>query len=241
MIFDNIKNIKICNKESWKEKVYITLDIDWCSDEVLNFTLDIIKKKNIKATFFVTHETKLLERMRENKNIELGIHPNFNPLLKGDFRYGINSDEVIGFYKNIVPEALSVRSHSMTQNSIILDLFAKHGLRYDCNTFVPFSSGVELKPWEHWDKKLVKVPYFWEDDIHCLYNSKWDHKKYLEYGGIKVFDFHPVHIFLNTEDLRRYDNARESFNNYEKLKGHVNNNCYGTRDFFNDLILQIKK
>ena len=102
---------------------------------MLSYTLDIIEKHNIKATFFVTHETKLLVRMWNNPNIELGIHPNFNPLLNGDFRYGKNFEEVIEYYKNIVPEAVGVRSHSMTQNSPILDTFEKFGLIYDCNTF----------------------------------------------------------------------------------------------------------
>ena len=43
--------------------------------------------------------------MRANQNIELGIHPNFNPLLNGDFRYGKSIDEVIKYYKKIAPEA----------------------------------------------------------------------------------------------------------------------------------------
>jgi hypothetical protein len=166
--FENIKNINLENPSSWEDKIFLTFDIDWCSDEVLSFTLDIIEKNNIKATFFVTHETKLLDRMRANPNIELGIHPNFNPLLSGDFRYGKNIDEVVGYYKNIVPEAVSVRSHSMTQNSHILDSFEKAGLIYDSNTFVPYSSDIELKPYKHWTKKLIKVPYFWEDDVHFI-------------------------------------------------------------------------
>ena len=57
MVFENIKNINVINPSSWKDKMFLTFDIDWCSDEVLLYTLDIIEKYNIKATFFVTHET----------------------------------------------------------------------------------------------------------------------------------------------------------------------------------------
>lgn len=160
MKFENIKNINLENPSSWQDKLFISFDIDWCSDEVLSYTLDIVEKYNIKATFFVTHETLLLERMRDNPKIELGIHPNFNPLLSGDFRYGKNFEEVIEYYKNIVPAALGVRSHSMTQNSPILDTFEKFGLIYDCNTFIPYSSNIEVKPYNHWTDKLIKVPYF---------------------------------------------------------------------------------
>jgi hypothetical protein len=215
MKFENIKNIDISNPSTWQDKIFVTFDLDWCSDEVLSYTLDIVEEYDIKATFFVTHHTPLLVRMRANPKIELSIHPNFNFLLEGDFRYGKNIEEVIKYYKDIVPEAVSVRSHSMTQSSKILDSFEKFGILYDCNTFIPFSSGIELKPYKHWTNKLIKVPYFWEDDVHCLYEWEWNVEKFIKYKGIKVFDFHPIHIFLNTEDLDRY-------NRYKQIKVNFN-------------------
>ena len=235
MIFENIKNIDMENQFSWQEKIFLTFDIDWCSDEVLAYTLEIIEEHDIKATFFVTHKTKLLERMRENKNIELGIHPNFNPLLNGNFKYGKNIDEVIEYYKKIIPEAVSVRSHSMTQNSLILDSFEKFGLIYDCNTFIPLSANVVVKPYKHWTNKLIKILYFWEDDVHCIYEWNWDVKKFLNYSGIKVFDFHPIHVFLNTEHLNRYEKSRE-WHNCEKNLPQYKYNGYGSESFLIDII-----
>lgn len=111
---------------------------------MLCLLFDIIEKNNIKATFFVTHETKLLDRMRANPNIELGIHPNFNPLLSGDFRYGKNIDEVVGYYKNIVPKTVSVRSHSLTQSGVIFPIFEKNNLTYECNTFIPLRGAIAI-------------------------------------------------------------------------------------------------
>ena len=35
----------------------------------------------------MTNNTPLINRIRANKNIELGLHPNFNNF-KGDFKYG---------------------------------------------------------------------------------------------------------------------------------------------------------
>ena len=234
----NIKDIKLqCG--FLETNIFLTFDIDWCSDEVLEYTLKILDKYDVKTTFFITHYTKLLNKMFENKKIELGIHPNFNPLLNGDFRYGKNIEEVIKYYMNIVPMAKSVRSHSMTQNSNILDLFKENGLMFDCNTFIPFNSGINLKAYKHWNG-LVKVPYFWEDDVHCIYGWEWDVEKFLNYKGLKVFDFHPIHIFLNTENLRRYNKARPYLQNYKKLKEFVNAETYGTRDFLIDLIRSAK-
>lgn len=236
MNFELIKDIDINNAKSWQDKIFLTFDLDWCSDEVLSYNLDIIEEYNITATFFITHETKLLKRMRKNPNIELGIHPNFNFLLSGDFRQGKNIEEIVEYYKSMVPDALSVRSHSMTQSSIILDCFEKFSLTHDSNTFIPFSSGMINTPYFHWTKKLTKIPYFWEDDVHCLYDWKWDVNNFIQYKGIRVFDFHPIHVFLNTERLDRYENARGDLHNFDVLKQHVNNTNYGTKNFLIDLI-----
>lgn len=233
-MFQNIKDIDINDSLSWQDKIFITFDIDWCSDEVLSYTLDIIEKYNIKATFFVTHETKLLERMRVNPNIELGIHPNFNFLLNGDFRQGSSSKEVVQYYKKFVPNAVSVRSHSLTQGGSIFPIFEDEGFIYECNTFIPLQGGVQL-PYRH-TKQLIKVPHIFEDDVRELYEDEWDLKKYLDYKGIKVFDFHPIHIFLNSENIERYNSAREHLQNFDELKKCVNNKVYGTKDFMIDLI-----
>jgi hypothetical protein len=240
MNFELIRNIDPINEDSWQNKVFLTFDMDWCSDEVLSYTLNIIEKYNIKATFFVTHKTDLLTRMNSNKNIELGIHPNFNPLLSGDFKYGKNVDEVIMYYKQIIPNAKSVRSHSMTQSSLILNSFETFNLTYDCNTFIPYSSNIKLKPYKHWSNRLIKVPYFWEDDIHCLSHDPWNIQPYLRRHGLKVFDFHPMHIFLNTEDLQRYENSREDFFDFTKLQEKRNLTFYGVENFFLEIIHYIK-
>ena len=195
----------------------------------------MLDKYNVKATFFVTHETKLLERMRENTKIELGIHPNFNPLLNGDFRYGKNYKEVIDFYMKIVPEAKSSRSHSITHNSHILEELIARGITHDSNTLVPFSSNSYLEPWKYWSDALTRVPYFWEDDVHCIYNWEWNVEKFICYEGIKVFDFHPIHIFLNTEYLDRYEKSRKWHNCEENLPKHRHEG-YGARSFLIDLI-----
>ncbi|MFY9107284.1 polysaccharide deacetylase family protein [Aliarcobacter cryaerophilus] len=234
MTFENIKNIDISNSTSWQNKMFITFDIDWCTNEVLSYTLDIVEKYDIKATFFVTHETKLLERMRVNPNIELGIHPNFNFLLNGDFRQGSSSKEVVQYYKKFVPNAVSVRSHSLTQSSNIFPIFEDEGFIYECNTFIPLQGGIQL-PYKH-TKQLIKVPHIFEDDVRELYEDEWNLKKYLNYKGIKVFDFHPIHIFLNSENIERYNSAREHFQNFEELKKCVNTKSYGTKDFLIDLI-----
>jgi hypothetical protein len=238
MIFGKICDISIDDTNTWQNKIFLTFDTDWCSDDVLSFTLNILEEYDIKATFFITNYTPVLDRIRSNPKIELGIHPNFNPLLQGDFRYGKTYVDVIEYYLAIVPDAVSVRSHSMTQNSPILDAFEKYGLIYDCNHFIPFKSGITLKPWKHWNGNIIKIPYFWEDDIHFIYQDDWNLEKILNVKGLKVFDFHPIHVYLNTDHIERYEKAKKYSHDHSRLSQHINEGS-GTRDLLIDIIERV--
>ena len=48
-------------KDDYNDKIFITFDIDWAADDVIAYCLNLLEKNDIKATFFVTHETKMLE------------------------------------------------------------------------------------------------------------------------------------------------------------------------------------
>lgn len=238
-MFLKIKDIDISKQESWHNKIFLTFDIDWCSDEVLSYTLDILEKYDIKATFFVTHNTKLLYRMKNNSNIELGIHPNFNYLLDGDFRYGKNIDEVIKYYLKFVPDSISVRSHSLTQSTNIIGKFNDNKLINHCGTHIPYTSNINIKPYKLWNK-IVEIPFFWEDDIHCLYNWDFDILQTLNYKSLKVYNFHPIHIFLNSNTLDNYEKSRDIFYNYPKLLSMKNVKNYGVENYLIDLIKKVQ-
>lgn len=168
------KKISECRVDSFDQgDIYLTFDIDWASDEVLSDTIELVEQADISATWFVTHDTAILSRLRANPKFELGIHPNFNFLFSGDFRNGRNVEEVLDKIHALVPEAKAVRSHSMTQNSRLMQLFVDRGLTYDCNHFIPEQSGIVLRPWLLWNG-LIKVPHFWEDDAVCIYKGNSD-------------------------------------------------------------------
>jgi hypothetical protein len=216
---------------TWQNDLFLTIDIDWAHDEVLADTIDFLDRYNVHATWFVTHDTPLLERLRANPKYELGIHPNFNWLLSGDRRNGANAAEVIDRLMQIVPEARCVRSHSMTQSTVLLQAFANVGLTHDANHFVPVSSGVSLKPWILWNG-MVRAPYCWEDDVFCIYHQRGvavpDVAASAHLSGLRVFDFHPIHVFLNTENLDRYERTRTLHKDPEELIKHRFEG-YGTR------------
>lgn len=47
-------------------KPFLTFDIDWASDAVLEYCIDILEQANVRVTWFATHQTPLLDRIREN-------------------------------------------------------------------------------------------------------------------------------------------------------------------------------
>ena len=94
-VFSNISAILVDDKLSWQDQIFLTFDIDWALDAVLHDTIDLVEEAGVAATWYATHETPVLERLRSCQNYELGIHPDFNFLLEGDWRNGRNTGEVI--------------------------------------------------------------------------------------------------------------------------------------------------
>ena len=228
-----ISSINPIDDTTWQSP-FITIDVDWAHDIVLADTIDLLEKNESKATFFITHDTPLLDRLRSNKNFELGIHPNFNLLLDGNDSNGRSAEEVVDRLLNIVPEAKSIRSHSMLQNSRLLDLFYEKGLKYDCNHYIPEQTNIILKPWILWNK-LIRIPYFWEDDIYCMYDNNSSVKSLFKRKDLKVFDFHPINIFLNTENMDRYEKSRSFFRSPDELI-KFRYNGYGVRNYFFEIL-----
>jgi hypothetical protein len=234
--FGKISDILPEDPETWESRFFLTFDIDWANDIVLSDSIDLVEKADISATWFVTHDTPLLNRLRANPKFELGIHPNFNFLLNGDSRNGSNAEEVIDRLLYVVPEAKSVRSHSMTQSSHLLQLFVDRGLYHDCNHYIPRNSRIKLAPWRYWLKGAIKVPYFWEDDLACYDQMKTPFQDFLHTPGLRVFDFHPIHVFLNTDNLEQYYAAKSFITKTQELLKFRSNNDDGSRTSLLQLI-----
>ena len=56
----------------------------------------------------------------------------------------------------------------------------------------------------------------------------------------RVFNFHPIHLFLNSESLERYERIKENYHNFSVLKENVNHDSYGILDFFRELVETVK-
>lgn len=116
-------------------KIYLTFDMEWGNDTTLEYFYNLLKKYKVLATILVTHQTKWLQIFREDPDIELGIHPNFNKLLLGEPGTA-NYKEVIDRLLQIVPEAITYRSHSLTDSSQIISYCVERGIKNNLNTYL---------------------------------------------------------------------------------------------------------
>lgn len=192
-------------------KICITFDIDWAPDEVIEYVINLLEQYQVKATFFATHKSDFLKSLDSTK-YEIGIHPNFNE--GGDY------NSIIADLRAIYPKVIGVRSHSLFESSHILRLFLDNGLKYDVNSFIPLREG--LYPFMRLNK-LVRIPYYWEDDTHFSSQATFElselqiHKK-----GLKICNFHPIHIFMNTNSTKHYNSFKAFYHEPDILKKHRN-------------------
>jgi hypothetical protein len=214
--------------------IAFTSDIDWADEAVIADMLSLFENYGVKCTFFSTHSSG--ELIKCNKKLfEIAIHPNFNPIFSGQTK---SVDDILSELLEIHPEAKGVRSHSMMQSTNLLSKFASKNLLYDANHFLPYHTG--LKPFRLWTG-MVRIPYNWEDDVHWSYGYTFDDSRInLKSDSLNVFDFHPIHVFLNTENKYRYNEAKKFYNDPVKLLEYRNTEIKGSRDLLISLLEYIK-
>ena len=235
-----IKDINPDLPQTWQDKVFLTIDIDWAHEQIIEETLEIIHKYKINATLFVTNKSNALFKWCNSNYIDYGIHPNFKPLLLSKELNKYNMEEEIYKLMKICPNAKAVRAHARIHGSPFENIYKDIGLTHESNFFIPSYSNIELKPYKLWNN-LISVPYGWEDDTIFFKEKEFsnfsDPVNYIQKvkSGLLVLDFHPIHIFLNTESTKRYENTREIHKKPDELIKYRYKG-YGTRNRFIDTL-----
>jgi hypothetical protein len=216
--------------------VAITLDVDWAPDFMIDDAARVLVERGVRATWFVTHRSPAVERLAEVPLFELGLHPNF---LAGS-THGDTWEAVLAHCAELVPGAVSMRTHALVQSTPLLDLVASvTNVRVDVSLYLPHAAG--LQPVEHVTARgsLVRVPYLWEDDLEMVRTSPvWAVGGLSPAPGLKVLDFHPVHVYLNSARMTGYEalKGQGSFGDLDAraAETYVNRTEPGTRDMFVD-------
>jgi hypothetical protein len=193
----------------------ITFDIDWAPDFVIDAVASMLQARRVRATWFVTHQCAALDRLREESELfELGLHPNFLP----GSTHGNTPAEVLEHVRVIVPEATSIRTHSLVQSGSLLNMIMQAGLKTDVSIFLPGMPNIRPFEFRLGGRTVTRVPYFWSDDYEMeKISPSWHLAPLLEVKGIKVLNFHPLLLYLNLSNLGNYHTIKSHAPELNKL------------------------
>ncbi|MDG6218715.1 MAG: hypothetical protein QCI00_04660 [Candidatus Thermoplasmatota archaeon] len=224
----------------------LTFDIDWAPDWCISDIAKILIEKEIKSTWFVTHDSPAIRHLSEYPDLfELGIHPNF----QNGSTQGNSPKEVMEYLLNIIPDASSVRTHGLVQSSHLLKMMAEEfNIKDDVSIFLPYTPNIQ--PHNCYisnDKYITRIPFFWEDDsaflsLHNKFN--FQESKY-HTTGLKIYNFHPIHIYLNSNGYAMYEKCKSEYPCITdvpiKTVASFINQKRGVKNIFNDLLNYMTK
>jgi hypothetical protein len=186
----------------------LTLDCDWAPDFALEHVRGLIASRNAHATLFATHPSRALEAWKRTPGLEIGWHPN---LLPGS-SHGKNPAEAAAYLESFAPGARGMRTHGLLQSTGLLAALAAAApsLRYDASLYVPGQTS--LRGFDFplpGGRSLRRYPFAWEDDLHLAAAGPLAPPLIgLPSEGLCIFNFHPIHVYLNTADMRDYERVK---------------------------------
>lgn len=194
--------------------VVFTGDQDWCPEWAIEKAIEVFTNLKVPFHVFRTNNSELLDLLlrRGDHLFTQGWHPNFLP----ESTHGESIEEVISEMNRIVPQARTLRNHSFVESTPIWESLIKTSVIAESNSLTdmqPYIMGMLM-----WNG-MIRLPVFLEDDVHFSRNRNeklmkrlWEN---LKLPGLKIFNFHPIHIALNTSSIVQYDDWK--FSNSSRL------------------------
>lgn len=220
----------------------LTIDTDWAPDCAIEAVTDMLLKKKTKATWFITHDSPSIRRLFKHDDIfEFGLHPNFLP----ESTQGKNENEVMEYLRAILPDSRILRTHTLYQSSRLLAFLTdKFNIEIDVSIFLPSTARITPHTIRFNGSKneLLRMPYFWEDDVEmCAVSRSWDitdHRYHVP--GLKIFDFHPMYVYLNSDTMKDYVSLKTKGPLFrlkeEEIAPFINRNGEGAGSFFRSFV-----
>ena len=183
-----------------------------------------------RGTFFCTQYFRALE----GTGHELGPHP-FLPE-GGDWKRELKS------MREKFPDAKGWRSHSCILSHLLSEWLAANGYSYASvhDLFGCRAPAPHRLPWGIWH-----VPIYYMDNMDFSAVRFWGRDRWRAFDtelletscggeGVYVFDFHPIHLLLNTPNAEFYLERRDDFRRGALIEDLVYRG-YGTASYFADL------
>ena len=203
----------------------MTIDLEWCPTPIIQDTIQLLDEFDISATLFSTHNDKM--QVEEH---ERALHPNF-------FDQEDDDEVVISELYDMFPMANGIRSHGLYIHSRLRSAYPE-SITYESN-YIQYLEPNISPHWMH--QQIVQFPIYFMDDMWLRTNDNHepvDTSTLVNKEGLKVFDFHPVHVYLNTSTITEYEHAKQHYDSPEKLET-LRTDEYGVRDLFTALLAEI--
>jgi hypothetical protein len=216
-------NERFVNKLLTKPAFCFTTDTDWAPESMIQSMLDVFDDNGIPLTPFITHDSKMIDaRYKGPKKRYVGLHPNFLGRPACDTVFA----EVVSDVVKLWPTAKSFRCHGYFDNSAVSREFYARGFKYDSNLGLHLQS--RIVPLQH-SSGLLRFPVFLEDDCYAKREGVWNVSHILHVlrtPGLKIFNFHPVHMCLNTPNMDYYERIRRDVTeDWERLRHRGKGTC----------------
>ncbi len=211
------------------EVVILSVDIDWAPDFAIEALIRRLDRHQARATLFLTHQSSALAEL-DPRRYELGLHPHLPDRL--------DLASALSTLSPLAPQARGVRFHRLIQSTPLMAELGRAGFLYDASLLIPYQT--HLRPFR-FPPPLIRIPYAWEDDVHAMTNKPWTLESIdIEAPGLRIFDFHPIHVFLNTDSPSRYEAAKKEGFTLEACR-RLQHSGPGTSTFLDDLLAYVHR
>lgn len=212
--------------------IAITFDTDWIVESAIK-ELNLIDSVPGNMTFFCTDYYPYLDGQ---KKVEIGLHP----------RLEWGSDwikETKDLEKKFNAPIYGIRPHSLSYTQMYGIELAKMGYKYISQATYLYHQGLKLDrhPWG-----IYELPIYYMDSMDFTFQLNWEtnnvpfrfdiiEKAIYDEKGLYIFDFHPIHLLLNSPSIQFYHDNRNNYSNAKPYNGR------GTKTFFDELCSEMKK
>lgn len=209
--------------------IVLTFDTDWMKPESMD--MFIKQYPDLPESTFFIHDSSFEWRPDIH---ESAPHPTLASL---------NTNPKINQYF----PALGVRTHSCVSSHMLSLFWSRQGFQYESNTvrFLDSSIQPHMTAWGIWE-----LPIFYMDNIDLCFPQNWSHNMHKPLDldlvwsklstGIYVFDFHPLHIALNTRSFDEYQSKKNLIHSGQD-PWKLASSGFGVRSFFEKFLDRISK
>jgi len=218
--------------------ICLTFDTDYMSEDSLcQFVGHELALVPGSSTVFAH---KFFDCLASAENVEIGPHPTLSDLDNWD-------EHLTHLEQQYQRQFVGFRSHSCVYSHLLGINLAKRGYQYISQADVP--RGMEIGPYRHpWGNWELPIYYMDSMELWRTENNPGStsgpfdptvFERAISGNGLYVFDFHPIHIALNTSSVSDYQSKKEAViqgvNPYT-----IRGDAFGVGDFFADACVRMK-